>query len=313
MFKYFTPLLLAVSITLPASLFAKEIKIFTTLPVFSMIAQEIAADHAKISSLGNGQYDPHYLQITPSQSLALQEADIVISGQDLIDQLPCQHAQIVSVAVLPQAPSESFLKRRHTLAHWLEQSHHSEEHSHGPCCQHHQSEIIATAQHEWLSLTAMQMVAEILAQKLVALDVEHRSDYESRAQQLIIKLEVLRKQYQELPAPKPYLVYYEELALLEKEMGVSFGPVLYHCCHNKNLSPQRLARFLVDSSYRALLIPPSLDAASKAQLQQTIPLPLIELDTSGSMAAKGEDYADFMARLLHLLYHGEELPQTPAP
>lgn len=313
MLKYLDKPLIAVMAFIPMSLFAKEMKIFTTLPVFSMIAQEIAGENAQIDCLTGGQSDPHYLLISPSQRLALENADFILSGEEIASQLPCAPSKIVSLSVLPHGASQELLERRARVVQWLNDghsshAHHGHQHG-GHCCQHYQSDALKQAQHEWLSLTCMQIVAEVFAEKVAAYDEENTAVYQQRCADFIQKVEGIKGHYYKLSPPREFILYYEEFSLLEKELDVHFGPVLYRCCHNKTLSPQRLAQ-LVAADYRVVFIPPFLDSTAKSQLRELIQLPLVELDTSGASSLKGTSYAQFMETLLHTLYYGEVFIQT---
>lgn len=314
MLKYLNKPLIALMAFIPMSLFAKEMKIFTTLPVFSMIAQEIAGENAQIDCLTTGQTDPHYLLISPSQRIALENADFVLSGEEVASQLPCEPSKIISLSVLPQGASHELLERRTLVAKWIHEGHghHShDEHKHGyHCCHHHQSDTLKQAQHEWLSLACMQIVAEVFAEKIAAFDQENAAVYKERCANFIQKIESIKVHYKNEPQPRKCILYYEEFSLLQKELDVDFGPVLYRCCHNKTLSPQRLAQ-LMTSDYRVVFIPPFLDANAKSQLQELIQLPFFELDTSGASPVEGTSYAQFMETLLHTLYYGEVFIQSP--
>lgn len=324
--------LLIVAVLLPCSLAASEIKIFTTLPVFSILAQEIAGDAAHINCLTHGQDDPHYLLITPSQGWAMAEADLILSGEEMAHQLPVAQDKIAHLSVLPTTYSKHFLQRRALVAQWLNDApasshghHHDHQHCdghhhdhgttshhHAPSCQAAATNTLSQAQHEWLCCTSMQVVAEIFAQMLIEKDPDNAEQYALRAATVIDNIEKLKEHYQQLPQPQQSILYFEEFYLLQKEMGVNFGPVLYHCCHNKNLSPQRLAELMQSGDYRALLVPRNLDEKAQEQLRQITQIQVEEIDTSGASAPVGSSYANFLGILLGQLYNTDSLAEAAA-
>lgn len=325
--------LLIAAVFLPCSLAASEIKIFTTLPVFSILAQEIAGDTAQINCLTHEQDDPHYLLITPSQGWAMAEADLILSGEEIAHQLPVAQDKIAHLSVLPPTYSKDFLQRRALVAQWLndaplsdheyhhdhqhcDENHHhhgTTSHHHGPSCQTAITKTLSQAQHEWLCCASMQVVAEVFAQMLIEKDPDNAQQYAMRAATAIDNIEKIKELYQKLPQPQQSILYFEEFYLLQKEMGVNFGPVLYHCCHNKNLSPQRLAELMQSGDYRALLVPRNLDEKAREQLAQITQLPVEEIDTSGTSAPAGSSYANFLGILLEQLYNTGSVAEATAP
>ncbi len=62
----------------------KRLKIVTTLPSLASITEQIAGDHADISSITRGSQDAHYIQAKPSYMVQLSRADLLIySGMEL--------------------------------------------------------------------------------------------------------------------------------------------------------------------------------------------------------------------------------------
>ncbi|MCM8776682.1 MAG: metal ABC transporter substrate-binding protein [Candidatus Omnitrophica bacterium] len=64
--------------------FAKPLKVVTTLPDFASIAEEIGKEKVTATSLMRGTQDPHYLEPTPSMAITMRDADLlIINGMEL--------------------------------------------------------------------------------------------------------------------------------------------------------------------------------------------------------------------------------------
>lgn len=68
----------------PAPRAAPPLRIVTTLTTYAAIAREIVGDRATVSSIAEGDEDPHFVQPRPSFVPALRDADLfVTTGMDL--------------------------------------------------------------------------------------------------------------------------------------------------------------------------------------------------------------------------------------
>ncbi len=66
------------------SIFAKKLKIVTTLPFLKSITQSITQDRAIVYSIAKGIEDPHHVEVKPSDMLKLNRADmLIVVGMDL--------------------------------------------------------------------------------------------------------------------------------------------------------------------------------------------------------------------------------------
>jgi ABC-type Zn uptake system ZnuABC Zn-binding protein ZnuA len=311
MMPHFRPFMRVCLAFLLSNITAQQITIVTTLPVFSMIAQEIAQDKAKIVCLSSTQSDTHHFLLTPSQSMALQSADIVISSQELAPQLPVDPEKMISLAMVPEHVSAALIQSRYNVAAWLSIDRHDHDHhdhvehtTHSAAATDKTTQALQQAQHEWLSPSCMQIIAQYVAQKLIQQDAASADVYQQRLQGFISNLEVIKKQYQHQSLTQQYIIYDEQFVLLEKDLSVSFGPVLYRCCHNRSLSANKVADIQKKGPYRALLVPIYVDDIAQKQLQDTFDVPVIRCDTSGLIAFdNGESYAAFIGNLLQQLYH----------
>ncbi len=76
-----TPLLLFLSLATPP---AAKVKVVTSLTTYAAIAREIVGDRGTVSSIANGDENPHYVQPKPSFVPLLAQADLFITtGLDL--------------------------------------------------------------------------------------------------------------------------------------------------------------------------------------------------------------------------------------
>lgn len=61
-----------------------QVRVVTTLPTYAAIAREIVGDRASVTSIAEGDEDPHFVQPRPSFVPALRDADLfVTTGMDL--------------------------------------------------------------------------------------------------------------------------------------------------------------------------------------------------------------------------------------
>ena len=63
---------------------AEPLKIVTSLTTYGAIAREIAGDRGTVTSIAQGDEDPHFVQPKPSFVAVLRDADVfVTTGLDL--------------------------------------------------------------------------------------------------------------------------------------------------------------------------------------------------------------------------------------
>ena len=68
----------------PAARAAAPVRVVTTLTTYAAIAREIVGDRATVTSIAEGDEDPHFVQPRPSFVPALRDADLfVTTGMDL--------------------------------------------------------------------------------------------------------------------------------------------------------------------------------------------------------------------------------------
>src|SRR3954464_11810558 len=78
--RFFT----AAAAPLPSGLAAAPPKIVTSLTTYGAIAREIVGDKGTVTSIAQGDEDPHFVQPKPSFVAALRGADVfVTTGLDL--------------------------------------------------------------------------------------------------------------------------------------------------------------------------------------------------------------------------------------
>jgi ABC-type Zn uptake system ZnuABC Zn-binding protein ZnuA len=77
-------LLLAVALAVPPRPSAPPLKVVASLPTYGAIAREIVGDRATVTSIAQGDEDPHFVQPKPSFVALLRDADLfVATGLDL--------------------------------------------------------------------------------------------------------------------------------------------------------------------------------------------------------------------------------------
>ncbi|MCP3817622.1 metal ABC transporter substrate-binding protein [Streptomyces sp. A3M-1-3] len=164
------------------------------------LAEEIGGDHVAVSSLTKPGVEPHDLEITPQQTAALGEADMVLylkSLQPAVDKAVEQAAvkNTVDVATLTKL-------EEHGTGHAEEEragdEHAGEEHAeegHGE--EGHGHDEAGADPHIWLDPAKYAEAAKGVGKALEKADPDHAADYKKNTDALVGKLTALDTEFKD--------------------------------------------------------------------------------------------------------------------
>jgi zinc transport system substrate-binding protein len=153
---------------------------------FAFVAEQVGGDHVEVDNLTQPGAEPHDLELTPQQVADLTEASLVIfehGFQTAVDD-GVEQAELGDEAMLDIADVVTL----HPLDEHAEDEHaeDGEEHEHGDF-----------DPHVWLDPTLMQQIAEATTERLIAIDPDHRQDYQRNADRLVGELQQLDQAYEQ--------------------------------------------------------------------------------------------------------------------
>lgn len=175
----------------------EKLEVVTTYYPYQLVAEEIGGDYIHASSIYPADSDAHSYELTPRQSIELQDADLVIITN------PDEDNKIYSILedkdnLLVLDPEEA-----HTEA--------ADEHEHAHS-------------HTWLSPGSMIDDVETISSELVDLDFTNKLIYQANAQSLEANLATLDAQYIEFGSTqtKPIIATHDAYDALLEDYGIEF-------------------------------------------------------------------------------------------
>lgn len=168
----------------PAGTTADAVQVVTSFYPLQYLTEQVAGEHAAISTLTTPGQEPHDLELTAKQVASVGEAQLVVfqSGfqgavDDAIETNPPKNQLDATSLVTPLSTSEE-------EGHEGESAEEHEGHDHGD-----------TDPHIWLDPKNMVKIAEGIEAKLVELDPDHKADYEANTARLTEQLNQLDSDY----------------------------------------------------------------------------------------------------------------------
>lgn len=138
---------------------------------FQFVAERVAGAHADVQNLTEPGAEPHDLELSPRQVADLSGADLVIfekGFQPAVDEAVAQSGTDNALDTSTVVPLEPLVA----------------DHDHG-----------GLDPHVWLDPTNVATIAEAVAERMIALSPEHRSEFERNAQALDADLTELDQAY----------------------------------------------------------------------------------------------------------------------
>jgi ABC-type Zn uptake system ZnuABC Zn-binding protein ZnuA len=256
-----------------------RIQIVTTIYPYEILIREIAGERAEVSSLIPADASPHSYSPTPSDIKALEDADLVVSNgmglaaniSEVLKSLGSRH--IEAAAFLSGfLPAED--KHNHDDQSKLPGHHHS--HDHG-----------SVNPHFWLDPVFLLKIAEGVTEKIISLDPEHTSYYESNFQEIESALLDLdrniaaeRKELGELSI----INFHDAFYYFNKRYDIHRAVVVMES-PGKEPSPRELVnigRMIKEHEVAVLFIEPQFNPKAAEVIAEEYGLPVAVLDPLGS-------------------------------
>lgn len=177
---------------------SEELNIVTTYYPFELIAEEVGGNNVNVESIYPADSDAHSYELTPNQTINLQEADLVIISN------PEEDSKIYDIL----EDSDNLLV--------LDED---EEHSHDE-----DSEEEHVHSHTWLSPKHALEFTETITDKLIELDGEDEDTFLSNSETLTNNLTELDKDYSHFgeTQTKPIVATHDAYSSLYEDYGIEF-------------------------------------------------------------------------------------------
>ncbi len=175
----------------------EKLEVVTTYYPYQLVAEEIGGDYIHVSSIYPADSDAHSYELTPRQSIELQDADLVIITN------PDEDNKIYSIL----EDKDNLLVLDPEEAHTADADEHEHAHS-----------------HTWLSPGSMIDDVETISSELVDLDFTNKLIYQANAQSLEANLATLDAQYTEFGSTqtKPIIATHDAYDALLEDYGIEF-------------------------------------------------------------------------------------------
>lgn len=171
----------------------EELDIITTYYPFELIAEEVGGNDVNVESIYPADSEAHSYELTPNQTINLQEADLVIISN------PDEDSKIYDIL----KDSDNLLVLDN------EEEHNDDEHEHS---------------HTWLSPKHALEFTETITDKLIELDEEAEDTFLSNSETLTNNLTELDKDYTQFgeSQTKPIVATHDAYSALDEDYGIEF-------------------------------------------------------------------------------------------
>lgn len=198
----------------PIAALADAPRIVTDIPITASLVQQVAGDLAEVESLLQTDSDPHDFQLRPSQSRALQNADLLIwMGPELtlwLDRAATALDESSQMQLLHQ-PGTRLRDYSHAAAH-----EHADEHDHD----HDHGSIDP---HAWLDPDNGKLWMGLIADRLAGLDPDNASTYHENAMTASARLSELDAQLSAELQPAqaaPFVAFHDAYGYFTDHFGL---------------------------------------------------------------------------------------------
>jgi zinc transport system substrate-binding protein len=209
----------------PASAAAEPKVVVTIKPLHALVAQ-VMAGVGLPELLIKGSASPHTYALRPSESRALQHADLFVRMSETLEPFTARIVKSlpdsVQVVTLQEAPRLKLLTRRTQPT--FERHHHGKagngEHAHG----HSPGRSDVVDGHAWLDPDNAIAMVDRIEQALSAKDPAHAAVFQANASALRARIEALAAELDRDLAPiasRPYIVFHDAYQYLESRYGLN--------------------------------------------------------------------------------------------
>lgn len=176
-----------------------KLNIVTTYYAYQLAASQLGGDFVDVTSIYPPDSDAHSYELSPKQSIALQDADLVIITNQEED------SKIYDIL----KDRDNLLILESEEEHAAEADDHDEVHSHS---------------HNWLSPDDMSDNIETITERLVELDDGNKATYQSNFTALNTELQTINDEYEAFGTSqtKPIVATHDAYETLTDEYGIKF-------------------------------------------------------------------------------------------
>jgi ABC-type Zn uptake system ZnuABC Zn-binding protein ZnuA len=232
---------------------AQRLRVVATLSTFADLVREIGGEQVEVERIASPRFDPHSFEPKPSDVLKLKRADLFVHGG--LD-LELWRDPLLEAAgnprLFPGQRGELDLSRGVRLL----------EVPSGPVSRLAGDIHLFGNPHYWLDPRNARGMAQLIAEKLIALDAAHEPQYRRNLNAFLQRLEHAIPEWQAQLAPHrgeellgyhnawPYLMEFLDLKIerfLEPKPGIPPGPK--HLAELQAYAAQRAVRVVVRATY----------------------------------------------------------------
>lgn len=274
--------------------------VVTIKPIHSLVANIMAGVGEPILLFTNGKQSPHVAQLTTSQALAMQSADILVWIGPSYEATLVSKIKNMDRLQVPLSLEKAKGMQIHPNRHgglWGGCTH--ESHQHG------------VDGHLWLSIRNAKAIVDAVTQRLISEDAEHAHEYRANAKAVKDRLDKLDADLKNtLISAKdgPYFITHDSLQYIDRAYGTrGLGTILTNIESPPSLEHLRLIQQrvndLVDQGYRlTLLAEPQFSESSVVETQKMTGLKPAYIDVLGDTIEPGVNaYFDIMMNLAKVL------------
>lgn len=234
----------------------KKVSLTTTLPPLASIANYIGGDKVEVKSIVEPGFSPHTFDLKPSDMVAMNKSDILISTGLDIDNFIVEnntvkhHIQLKENVTLIEGHDHSHHEHwnhedehhdehAHNDEHHHEEEHghhhdeHHDEHGHDEYHHHededhhneeeHTENEIFYDPHVWLSFENAKIIAEVTKNKLATIDYINTQYYEDNYTNFIAKIDEIKANYLEKINGKKinhFVIFHDAYGYLFQELNI---------------------------------------------------------------------------------------------
>lgn len=202
---------LALALATPAA--AEPLQVVTDIPAVHSLVSLLAGDRAQVTLLADRATDLHHMQLRPSQSRSLAQADLIVwMGEDLTPWLDRARQSLA-----PETPSLALFELLEEPAEPVDDHDHGhDEHED----EHHDDP------HVWLDPAAMVTSVGQIAESLIALDPANADPYRTALAETEAMLAALEKETIALLEPvsgRPFIVSHDGFDYFADRFGLTIA------------------------------------------------------------------------------------------
>ncbi len=243
---------------------SNKIKVMTSYYPYALVAEEIGGDLIDVESIYPIDSDAHSYEITPQQTMDLQDADLIIITNDEED----------SAIYNSLKDNDNILS---VVEEHDDEDHDDEDHDN----EDHDDEDHDHDSHSWLSPTQMSFAVDAISQALVDLDEENKLVYTTSASEIENQLTIVSDKYETFgkEQTKPIIATHDAYNALTEDYGIEFV-TLYGAHHDDEPTTKEIidtVDLIKDKSIKTIFV--EQDDPSNKVMRQLADETAVNVDT----------------------------------